>query len=112
MHFKLWIKLLLGRVNLLLQNVDYFPGRFGGLQLCFYFINTIHNRSMITASKVLSYIFKSGIRHMPAKIHDNLTWKYDFGISLISYNISRCQVKMFCHNVCYQFWSDRPFFIW
>ena len=100
MHFRMWIKLLFGRVDLLPQDVNDFPGRFGGFQFSFYFVNPVHNGGVIPSTQILTYDLQSRVRHMTAEIHDDLSGECDLAVSSVSYNISRSQIKMISNDIC------------
>ena len=87
-HFLLWI-------DLLLQYLDGILKRIVFLNITCNLLGSVNDGGVVPSSKVTSDGLERGIRHIPAKVHDNLSGKYDLGISLFALKLRDRNIKMF-----------------
>ena len=69
-------------------------------------IDTMNNRRMILFTEYFSDVDKRGSRHGTDQIHNDLPWKYKFGISLFGYDILRGNSIVLGHNIDNKLWCD------
>ena len=66
------------------------------------------NRGMVPSSQVSSNGLERGFRHIPAKVHDDLPWVYDFLVPFLGGNVKGSQPIVVRHDLNDQVRSHLP----
>ena len=75
-HFLLWI-------DLLLQYLDGILKRIVFLNITCNLLGSVNDGGMVPSSQVASDGLERSGRHIPAQVHDDLSWVYDFLITFL-----------------------------
>ena len=83
----MWIDLLLQYLNGILKRIVL-------LNISCNLLGTMYDGSMVPSSQVASDGLERGIRHIPAKVHDNLSRIYNLLVPLLGRDIKGGQAIM------------------
>ena len=100
-HCLLWI-------DLLLQYLDGILKRIVFLNITCNLLGSVNDGGVVPSSKVTSDGLERGIRHIPAKVHDNLSGIYNFLVTLLGGDIKGGESIMVRHNLDDKVWGDLP----
>ena len=100
-HCLLWI-------DLLLQYLDGILKRIVFLNITCNLLGSVNDGGVVPSSKVTSDGLERGIRHIPAKVHDNLSGIYNFLVPLLGGDIKGGESIMVRHNLDDKVWGDLP----